>query len=92
MNIIAATNLIEFEFKYKSDGMWHKVAMPIQEQLNVLKLGVIENRPLAQVKLWTHVAEDGSEAYLIYDFEAIRCGAGNGWDVGYLVNTPLEGD
>jgi hypothetical protein len=65
--------IFQFDFKFTDCDVWLKADISIGESLEVLKTGLLRNKAVSQVKLFS-VAEDGTEIGFIYHITNAKAG------------------
>ena len=72
---MAALNTIyEIEFQVPSDSRWYKTDISVAESLEVIKTGLLSNKPVSKIKLFA-ITEGDSSANFIYDVVAAKQGS-----------------
>lgn len=70
--------MYEFEFKFSGTDFFVKCDVSVQEGLDALKTGLLRNKAISEVKLFSVTGQehDGAsmDAYHVYNVEAAKAG------------------
>lgn len=65
----------EYDFQFTDiPGFWLRTDVTIQESFDVLKTGLLRNRPVSKIKMFA-INSDGSSVSFVYDVIASKTGA-----------------
>lgn len=70
--LLETTYSFEFEFT-DLPGTWLSTTIEIQESLNAIKTGLLKNRSISKIKLFS-ILSDETSIYFIYDVTAAKSG------------------
>lgn len=65
----------EFDFQFTDvPNFWLRTDVTIEESFNVLKTGLLRNKPVSKIKMFA-INSDGSSVSFVYDVIASKTGA-----------------
>ena len=67
------STIYEFEFQFPDSNIWYKTDLQVSEALEVIKTGLLTNKPITKIKLFA-ITEDTSSMCFIYDVAAAKQG------------------
>jgi len=71
----ALGKVYEYDFQFTDiPGMWLRTDVTIQESMEVLKTGLLRNRPVSKIKMFA-INGDGDSVSFVYDVIASKTGA-----------------
>ena len=66
--------LTELDFNYSENPRTLKTNVTIPQSLEVLKTGLLDNKPVSKVRLFS-IEQDGLSVTFIYDIQAAKSGS-----------------
>ena len=79
------TSLCEFEFTQESSTRFLRTDITIQQALDAINTGLLDNKPIGKIKLFA-ISEDDDSISFIYDVAAAKSG-NNPWSLHQLPST-----